>query len=100
MKRLMVIFGLVVGLVGFMTIGSAQAVAVLDFGTGLAGSGGSIVSSGGNYSGSDIPVDSLIVTGTSHNGTYVVWGTGSDAFFSDPANTSTCLLYTSPSPRD
>ena len=64
MKRLVVILGMVVALVAFMTPGRARASAVLDFGTGLAGVGGNVtLLAGGNMSGTDIPIDVFIRIG-------------------------------------
>ena len=52
---------------------NAVAAYVLDFGTGLAGAGGTITNAGGSISGSNIFIGSLIVDGTTtSNGTYVV----------------------------
>jgi hypothetical protein len=54
---------------------NAAAVVVIDFGTGLAGPGGTITESGGNVSGAGIKIGSMIVEGTtSSDGTYVVTG--------------------------
>ena len=59
-----------------LTPGSAHATAVIDFGTGSGGSGGT-VTIGTNIVGSNIFIDSLIVTGApTGNGTYDVEGTG------------------------
>ena len=54
---------------------NAAAVVVIDFGTGLAGPGGTITESGGNVTGAGIKIGSMIVEGTtSSDGTYVVTG--------------------------
>jgi hypothetical protein len=75
MKKLVVIFGMVVALVGFMTVGSVLATVVIDFGTGNAGSGGTITIAGSNSSGADIPVETMTVSGDpGYNGTYYLSG--------------------------
>lgn len=52
---------------------NAAAAVVIDFGTGLAGPGGTITESGGNVSGAGILIGSMIVEGTtSSDATYVV----------------------------
>jgi hypothetical protein len=55
---------------------AAQGAAVLDFGTGQAGQGGTVTSlGGGDYAGSGIPVDTLSVSGTSSfDGVYDLTG--------------------------
>jgi PEP-CTERM motif len=56
---------------------TAQAAPVLDFGTGLAGPGGTVSTAGGNIVGTNILIDSLFVTGAPmNNGVYDVDGTG------------------------
>jgi hypothetical protein len=53
----------------------SSAAAVLDFGTGAAGAGGTIADlGGGNAQGSNIFIDNLFVTGTSMDGSYDVNG--------------------------
>lgn len=57
----------------FVLSAPLQAAIVIDFGTGLLGSGGSINYDGTNATGTDILIGSLDVQGTtSANGTYVV----------------------------
>jgi hypothetical protein len=54
----------------------ASAATVIDFGTGLAGTGGSISWDGANLIGTNIPIGSVEVTGApSNNGVYLVSGT-------------------------
>ena len=82
MKRIMrkrLVETCVVGVL--MTLGVAlspfpvQAVPIIDFGTGTAGTGGTITSlGGGNYSGAGIPVDVLSVTGAPGAGVYDLSG--------------------------
>ena len=59
----------------------SSAAAVLDFGTGTAGAGGTIKDLGGGQAqGSNIFIDNLFVTGTSFDGSYDVNGTLSCGF--------------------
>jgi hypothetical protein len=51
---------------------NAAAAVVIDFGTGLAGPGGTITESSGDVIGTGILIGSLTVQGTSSDGTYVV----------------------------
>jgi hypothetical protein len=51
---------------------NAAAAVVIDFGTGLAGAGGSLSYDGADVTGTDIPIGSMIVEGTSADGTYAV----------------------------
>ena len=75
MKHLMKVLLGVAALVA-LTPGYAHATAVIDFGTGSGGSGGT-VTIGTNIVGSNIFIDSLIVTGApTGNGTFDVEGTG------------------------
>jgi hypothetical protein len=75
MKHLMRALLGVAAIVAF-TPGSANATAVIDFGTGSGGSGGTIAL-GADIVGSNIFIDSLIVTGApTGNGTYDVEGAG------------------------
>jgi hypothetical protein len=56
----------------------AQAAPVIDFSTGLAGSGGSISWDGTNLIGSNIPIGAVtIASAPTNNGVYVVGGTAS-----------------------
>lgn len=76
MKRLMIVLALAL----FVIPSSAFAVAILDFGTGTAGSGGLLTISGLNASGSGIFIDTLTVNGTlGHDGVYNVDGAGISA---------------------
>lgn len=75
LKAVMSLFAVV--LVGIFSAGFAMAVPVIDMGTGSAGSGGSIVVSGGNVSGTGILLDTLLIAGApAGNGTYDLQGTG------------------------
>lgn len=68
-----------IGAVMWAVATPARANAILDFRTGLAGSGGTITQSGSNYIGTGIEIDSLLVLGTaSGNGRYDVDGTAVD----------------------
>lgn len=51
---------------------NATAAVVIDFGTGLAGAGGSLSYDGVDATGTAIPIGSMIVEGTSADGTYAV----------------------------
>ena len=64
----------------------AQAVVVIDFGTGTMGSGGTITIAGGQATGVGIPVDVLTVNGTAFDGVYDTQGTatGSGATATNP----------------
>jgi hypothetical protein len=57
----------------------AYAVAIIDFGTGDAGSGGTITISGGNAIGVAIPIDSLTVNGTAFDKVYNLSGTAASS---------------------
>lgn len=71
------------GLVLLALTGPAGATVVIDFGTGDAGPGGTITITASGITGSNIPIDDLIVTGAPmNNGDFEVTGTGVDA--SDP----------------
>ena len=78
-KRFALVGLAVAGLMAFST--PAQAAVVIDFGTGLAGAGGTIASLGsGNFSGTAIPVGAVTVTGTSAmDGVYTTSGTANGA---------------------
>lgn len=67
MKRLMTLAVIALSVVMFS--GRAYADLIIDFQGGI---GGSVTSSSGTYSGSNIPITSLEVTGTSHDGVYAV----------------------------
>jgi len=72
--RFIALAGMVVGLAA----APAKANAVLDFSTGLAGSGGTITKSGGIITGTNILIDLLTVVGAPHNnGNWNVDGAGS-----------------------
>ena len=62
-------------ILGFLAAPGAYATAVLDFGTGFGGSGGTITELGaGDIAGSGILIDVLTVLGTAFNGVYNVDG--------------------------
>jgi PEP-CTERM motif len=71
MKRILML----AAVMALLAVGPASAVVVIDFGTGTAGSGGTVTVSGGNAAGVDIPLDSLTVTGAATgNGVYDLFG--------------------------
>jgi hypothetical protein len=80
LKRMAVMLA-VVGAVMATAAAPAQAAVILDFGTGGAGAGGTITSlGGGNWSGTGILLDSLVVFGDgSKDGAYDLTGTGISA---------------------
>ena len=55
-----------------LNISVANAVVVIDFGTGSSGPGGTISNDGTNTAGSGILIGSMIVEGTAADGTYAV----------------------------
>ena len=71
MKKLL--FGIAL-MAAIFAAGTAQAAAVIDFGTGVNSAGGIFtLLGGGNASGQNIPIGALIVTGTpSKDGAYLV----------------------------
>lgn len=65
-----------VAAIAAFTPASAQAAAIIDFGTGSGGAGG-LITIGANITGTNIFIDSLIVSGANqNNGTFDVEGTG------------------------
>jgi len=67
-------------------------VAIIDFGTGNAGTGGTLTISGGNAVGTNIPVDTLTVTGAPLNdGVYDLSGTATSS--NQDANKSAALNF-------
>ena len=99
MRRMLNILALSAALVTLVT-GTAAAVAVVDFGTGFGGPGGTITI-GANITGSGIFIDSLIIVGAPvNNGVFDIEGAGvcSDAIggcgllsFDKNANTITLV---------
>jgi hypothetical protein len=92
MKLKKILFSLVILAFGALLAGSAFADVFLDFGTGTAGTAGTIISlGGGNYSGSGIAIDDLVVIGAPHgNGNYFpLSGTAGGKFASLSFNTKT-----------
>ena len=66
----------------------ANAAIVIDFGTGLLGSGGTITESSGDVTGEGILIGSLTTEGTTNNGTFVV-----DAILTfDTANNTVSII--------
>jgi hypothetical protein len=60
--------------------GPASADVVIDFGSGILGPGGTVAVSGGQATGTNIGVQTMIVTGTvGHDGTYILFGAGPSA---------------------
>jgi hypothetical protein len=83
-----------VGAALLYTAAPAQAIVVLDFGTGDAGSAGTVTVSGSNVSGSGIAIDTLTVTGDgAFDGVYdvdgIVNGSGESGVGSLDFNTAT-----------
>ncbi len=73
MKRVLMIIGIIFCLYVFAA--PALAAPVIDFGTGFAGSGGSLTYDGTNVTGTGIPLDVLLVTGApQNNGVYDLSG--------------------------
>ena len=66
----------ILALVGYFALASiplnAAAVVVIDFGTGSAGPGGTIINDGVNTTGTGILIGSMIVEGTAADSTYAV----------------------------
>lgn len=60
------------GLVALGSVSLNAAAAVISFGTGAAGFGGEVISSGGQVTGSDINIGQLTLAGTTADGTYTV----------------------------
>ena len=92
MKLKKILFSLVILAFGALSAGSAFADVFLDFGTGTAGTAGTIISlGGGNYSGSGIAIDDLIIIGAPHhNGNYFpLSGTAGGKYASLSFNTKT-----------
>jgi len=84
------IFGAVLALILFAATPSYAAF-LIDFGTGTAGSGGTITVNGANAVGINIPVDALLVSGgTAADGVYDTQGTavGSGATVLNPNSAS------------
>lgn len=79
-------------LIGYFTLASiplnAAAAVVIDFGTGLAGPGGTISYDGVDTTGTDILIGSMIAQGTAADGTYV---TDAVLNFDTAANTITIV---------
>ena len=82
----------ILALVGYYALASiplnAAAAVVIDFGTGLAGPGGTILNDGTNTTGTDILIGSLLAQGTAADGTYV---TNALLDFDTAANTITIV---------
>lgn len=71
MRRFLAFVGLIVLLPLVATNASANA--ILDFGTGITGTGGTLTTlAGGNVAGSGINIGSLTVSGTGFDGVYAV----------------------------
>lgn len=71
---------------------SAHAAVIIDFATGTAGAGGTVTISGGQATGSAIPVDSLLVLGAPlNNGTFDTSGTATSS--SQDANLAAALYF-------
>jgi hypothetical protein len=70
-----------------LTPAPARANAILDFGTGLAGSGGTLTISGGDAVGVGIPIGSLIVAGAPQGNNSVGWITNAILSFNTITNT-------------
>lgn len=87
LRRILV--GLVLSL--FLVV-PAFAIPIIDMGTGLAGSGGTVTVSGGNVTGTNIFIDSLTVAGAAlNNGSYNLTGAGTPDAATD-ADGSAALL--------
>ena len=82
MKRLILVALMAAALA--VTPKAAEAAIVIDFGTGLAPAGGTYtLLAGGNASGTDIPVGSLVYDFNGATSVYQTSGTGLDPFFGD-----------------
>src|SRR5512138_2066200 len=89
MKRAGMLFALI-AVLGIFAPAAFSAV-LIDFGTGTAGTGGTITISGGNAIGANIPVDALTVSGAPvNNGVFDTQGTavGSGATVANPNSAS------------
>ena len=83
----------ILALIGYIAFASvplnAAATYVIDFGTGLAGPGGTITDTGTTISGANIHIGSMIVQGTaSSDGTYEV-----DALLNFDTNANTLSIF-------
>jgi hypothetical protein len=72
----------------------AFAVPIIDLGTGQAGAGGTVIVSGGNVKGTDIFIDSLLVSGAAlNNGNYNLTGDGTPTASTDPDGYAALLNF-------